>query len=51
MSFYAHTVVDKDGNPLPEDSGKWQPPFVHLHKVTNLINKFSAPLGVAILDL
>ena len=47
MKFYAHTAQDKDGNPLPESSGNWQPLNVHLPNVADLAKHFAEPLGLA----
>jgi len=46
MNFYAHTAEDKNGRPLPESSGTWQPLAAHLRKVADEAKKFAAPLGL-----
>ena len=45
MIYYAHTAEDKDGNRLPENSGKWQPLAEHLRNVAELAAQFAAPMG------
>ena len=46
MNFYAHTAEDKNGRPLPESSGTWQPLAAHLRKVADEAKKFATPLGL-----
>ncbi|MCS7062501.1 MAG: CRISPR-associated helicase Cas3', partial [Methylacidiphilales bacterium] len=47
MTHYAHTAEDAHGNPLPEESGKWQPLDRHLRAVATLAKRFAEPLGLA----
>jgi CRISPR-associated endonuclease/helicase Cas3 len=46
MKFYAHTANDELGQPLPENSGTWQPLDVHLRNVADLAKRFAAPLNL-----
>jgi CRISPR-associated helicase Cas3/CRISPR-associated endonuclease Cas3-HD len=46
VKFFAHTAEDERGNPLPENSGQWQPLRVHLRNVANAARRFAAPLGL-----
>jgi hypothetical protein len=36
VKYYAHTAEGKDGTPLPESSGQWQPLSAHLSNVAEL---------------
>jgi CRISPR-associated helicase Cas3/CRISPR-associated endonuclease Cas3-HD len=44
VKFYAHTAEGKNGEALPESSGKWQPLAEHLRNVAHLAKQFAAPL-------
>ena len=46
MKYYAHTAEGEHGNPLPEQSGKWQPLAEHLRNVAELAGQFARPLGL-----
>jgi CRISPR-associated helicase Cas3/CRISPR-associated endonuclease Cas3-HD len=45
--YYAHTAEDKNGRPLPESSGRWQPLAEHLRNVAAMAKQFAEPLGLA----
>jgi CRISPR-associated endonuclease/helicase Cas3 len=47
LNWYAHTAVDEQGRPLPEDSCRWQRLCVHLRKVAARARQFAAPLGLS----
>ena len=46
VKFYAHTAEGKNGEALPESSGKWQPLAEHLRNVAHLAKQFASPLGL-----
>jgi CRISPR-associated endonuclease/helicase Cas3 len=47
LNWYAHTAVDEQGRPLPEDSCRGQRLCVHLRNVAALARQFAAPLGLS----
>lgn len=47
MTYYAHTVEDERGTPLPESLGKWQRLKCHLANVAKLARNFATPLQLA----
>jgi CRISPR-associated helicase Cas3/CRISPR-associated endonuclease Cas3-HD len=46
VKYYAHTAVGKNGTPLPECSGQWQPLATHLSNVAQLAGQFAAPFNL-----
>lgn len=45
MNYYAHTAKDENGNPLPENSGKWQRLDEHLRNVAESRKGLAGPPG------
>ena len=48
MHFYAHTSESKDGTPLTETSGKWQPLARHLRNVADKAKELAEPVDFAL---